>query len=90
MQKPGSVQILTAAGPKAGGSVIEPVHRDGSVPPSRAGRRPEILVRRAAHSPRSRRCYTNSQSRNACRASCSKRACAFATGAVTPGRRPAS
>jgi hypothetical protein len=40
---------------KAGGSVIEPGPPRRGVPRPRAGRRPEILVRRAAHSPRSRR-----------------------------------
>jgi len=78
---------------KAGGSVIEPVHRGeasldrgpGGDPKSSLGG-PRTAREVAGYSIR----YSISQSRNALRASYSNRAWAFATRAGTPGRPPAS
>jgi len=78
---------------KAGGSVIEPVHRGeasldrgpGGDPKSSLGG-PRTAREVAGYSNR----YSKSQSRSAWRASYSKRAFAFATRPGTPGRRPAS
>ena len=77
---------------RGGGRVIEPGRPPRGVPRRRSGRRPEILVRRAAHSPRSRRSnrYSISHSRNASRAAYSKRAWALATGTGSPRLRSCS
>ena len=75
---------------EGGGRVIEPGPCPEASLDRQAGRRPEILVRRAAHSPRSRRCYNINQSRKAARASHSKRAwlCATCCASASCARAP--